>query len=102
MPIIDAIVSELEREGKTTGRVLERIPEDKLVWKPTPKAWSIGQLGLHLASIPGLVTRITAEGAFELPSGGPPQAEPASKAEVLETFEQGLAAARATLQSMDD
>jgi len=42
MPIIDAILMELDQEAKTTQRVLERIPEDKLSWRPHPKSFSLG------------------------------------------------------------
>jgi len=34
MRIVDPIISELEREAETTKRVLERVPNDKLNWKP--------------------------------------------------------------------
>ena len=49
MAIVDSILMEMDQEAKTTTRVLERIPEDKLSWKPHPKSYSLGQLGLHIA-----------------------------------------------------
>jgi len=49
MPIIDAILLELEDEAKRTRRVLERLPEDQLGWKPHPRSLSLGQLAIHVA-----------------------------------------------------
>ena len=51
--IIDALLQELEQEAQTTRRVLERVPADKLAWKPHDKSMSLGQLALHVATVPG-------------------------------------------------
>ena len=53
MRLVDPILMELDQEGQTTKRVLDRIPEDKLTWKPHPKSFTLGQLGMHIASAPG-------------------------------------------------
>ena len=52
MAIADALIAELEQEAATTRRVLERVPADKLSWKPHDKSMSLGTLALHVASIP--------------------------------------------------
>ena len=49
MAIVDSILMEIDQEAKTTQRVLDRIPEDKLTWKPHAKSYSLGQLALHIA-----------------------------------------------------
>jgi len=49
MPAIDPILMEIEQEAKVTQRVLERIPADKLTWKPHPKSLTLGQLAMHIA-----------------------------------------------------
>ena len=48
------LIDELTREAATTRRVLERVPEDKLSWKPHAKSMSLGQLALHVAQTPGV------------------------------------------------
>ncbi len=53
MRLADSILMEIDQEAQTTKRVLERIPEDKLTRKPHPKSHSLGQLALHIASVPG-------------------------------------------------
>ena len=60
MKIIDGLLAELEQEATTTRRVLERIPQAHLTWKPHPKSMSLGQLALHVATVPGNVAEIAA------------------------------------------
>jgi len=78
-----SFTAELEQEAQITSRVLGRVPEDKLTWKPHPKSMTLGQLALHTATIPAAIAGITANDTFELdPSrfGNAPQ--PASAAEI--------------------
>ena len=58
MAMIDALLAELEQESQTTARVLERVPQDHLSWKPHPKSMSLGQLALHIATVPGNVAEL--------------------------------------------
>src|SRR5262245_53917347 len=58
MPIIDGLLQELEQEAQTTRRVLERVPDHKLNWRPHPKARSLGELALHVATVPGGVAAL--------------------------------------------
>lgn len=48
-----ALQSELDQEAQATRRVLERVPAEKLAWRPHPKAMTLGQLALHVAKVPG-------------------------------------------------
>ncbi len=52
MAIAEAFVAELRQEAATTRRVLERVPEDLMSWKPHEKSPSLGQLAWHIASLP--------------------------------------------------
>ncbi|UCG85788.1 MAG: DinB family protein [Gemmatimonadota bacterium] len=53
MPISEALIPELDQEAAATRRLLERVPEDKLDWKPHEKSMSLGRLATHLAELPG-------------------------------------------------
>ena len=55
MGMTDAFVQEIDQEGATTRRVLERVPADRLAWKPHPKSMSLGKLALHIAGAPGQI-----------------------------------------------
>ncbi len=100
MRLVDSILMEIDQEAQTTKRVLDRIPEDKLAWKPHPKSYSLGQLALHIASVPGSVSAIAVQDTTEAPNFS--QAEPKSRQEVLDTFSKGLESAKDTLKKMDD
>ncbi len=49
MRLADSILMEIDQEAQTTKRVLDRIAEDKLAWKPHARAFSLGQLALYIA-----------------------------------------------------
>lgn len=46
---VDAFLMEIDQEAATTRRVLERVPTDKLAWKPHPKSMSLGELAMLIA-----------------------------------------------------
>jgi uncharacterized damage-inducible protein DinB len=100
MKLVDTMLMELDQEAQTTKRVLDRIPEDKLSWKPHQKAFSLGQLALHIASVPASVTAAAVPDTVEVPSFSQP--EPKSRQEVLDTFSKSLESAKAALKKMDD
>jgi uncharacterized damage-inducible protein DinB len=100
MRLADSLLMEIDQEAQTTKRLLERIPADKLAWKPHPKAFSLGQLALHIASVPGSVAAAAAPDTMEAPSFSQP--EPKSRQEVLDTFSKSLESAKETLKKMDD
>lgn len=98
--MIDAILQELEREADATRRCLERVPEDKLSWKPHEKSYSLGALALHIAQSPGRVASMAAKDNPEPP--GFRQQEATARAQVLSELDASLKTARETLQGMDD
>jgi uncharacterized damage-inducible protein DinB len=100
MSLAESLLMEFDQEAQTTKRVLERIPDNKLTWKPHPKSFSLGQLALHIASGPGEIAAAVVPDSFEVPDFSHPEAK--SRQEVLETFSKSTASARATLKSMDD
>jgi uncharacterized damage-inducible protein DinB len=100
MKLADSILMELEQEAQTTKRVLDRIPNDKLAWKPHPKSYSLGQLALHIASVPGNVAAAAAQDTCEAPNFAQPQ--PKSREEIFDTFSKSLSGAKETLEKMDD
>ena len=101
MSIAALLIAELEQEAQATRRVLERVPQEHLSWKPHAKSMSLGQLALHVATIPGGVASILASDVL----AEPPrfiQAEAATSAELLPALEQSLGQARSVLGGLDD
>jgi uncharacterized damage-inducible protein DinB len=100
MKMIDPILAEMEHEAQTTRRVLDRVPENKLAWKPHPRSYSLGQLALHVASLPGNVAALAVPDTKEASNFSQP--EPKSRQEILDTFSKSLESAKETLKKMDD
>jgi uncharacterized damage-inducible protein DinB len=101
MTIADALLAELEQEAHTTQRVLERIPEAHLSWKPHPKSMSLGQLALHVATVPGNVAELAAMDAVPEPPAFV-QAEAATTAELVPSLTASVAKARRHMGGLDD
>ena len=52
MALSEALLPEFDQEMANTRKSLERIPDDKLGWKPHPKSGTMGWLAGHLVNIP--------------------------------------------------
>ena len=100
MSIITTLLEELGQETATTRRVLERVPGDRLAWKPHAKSMSLGQLALHVASVPGAIAEMSSQSPFQVPEFVQPSATDAS--ELIPALERSVAKARNILQSMQD
>jgi uncharacterized damage-inducible protein DinB len=95
-------ISELEQEAKSTRRVLERVPADKLDWQPHPKSMKLGQLALHVANLPGAFARMGRLDSFDASQAKFTPPMPESVDEILSTLETGIADARTFLSELDD
>ena len=100
MRIADQMLAELEQEAAATRRVLERVPQQHLAWRPHPKSMSLGQLAQHVATIPGNVAMGASIDVMESPGFVHP--EVTSAAELLTLLDQSLAQARELVSAMDD
>jgi hypothetical protein len=68
----ETLLPEFDKEMANTRKVLERIPDDKLDWKPHPKSNTIGWNANHLADIPNwLFLGLTTSSLDIAPPGGP-------------------------------
>jgi uncharacterized damage-inducible protein DinB len=63
---LDSMLAEFHEEAATTKRVLGRVPADKLGWKPHDRSMSLGQLALHIATVPAGICRITESDVFDV------------------------------------
>ena len=100
MSIAQTLLAELEQESQTTRRVLERVPQAHLAWRPHPKSMSLGQLALHVAIVPGNVAELVARESIEEPPFIHPEA--ASSAELVPALEASVAKAKQHLGALDD
>jgi uncharacterized damage-inducible protein DinB len=100
MPIAQYLLAEFETQAPITRRFLERLPDDKLTWKPHPRSLTAGQLAYHLASVPGGVVRAAQKDQIPPPGFQFPQ--PATVQEVLDAFDQSISTVREVLPGFDD
>lgn len=101
MRLVDPILMEIDQEAETTKRLFDVIPEDKLSWRPHPKARSLGELAMHIATLQGGVAELVQPDTIEVPNF-PPDPEASSRAEVLEAFAESLKKAKDIVASTDD
>ena len=101
MALIDDMLRELEQETQTTRRVLERVPDDQLAWRPHEKARTLGELALHVAMVPGGVAELVASPS---PAQAPQFTDPSptSASELIPALDQSIAKAMQVLGGMDD
>jgi uncharacterized damage-inducible protein DinB len=100
--MIDSMLNELRQEATTTRRVLERVPEEKLSWKPHPKSMSLGQLSLHIASIPGNLVGLAQLDEFDASQANFTPPEASSVNEILTALDNSLKTAEHYFSGLDD
>ena len=101
MAIKDGLLVEFDHEMGTTRKLLERLPEDRLSWKPHPKSMSLGGLATHLAHIPAWGSIILNEPFFDLAASPTNIAEKTSRGEILAGFDECRTSTRAALDKTD-
>jgi len=95
-------VAEFSHEAQTTRKLLERIPEDKLSWKPHPKSMTMAALGTHLAHIPEWTARILSSRELDLSKIDTRVPEAKSRREILEPFDANVEAFRTLVGGKPD
>jgi uncharacterized damage-inducible protein DinB len=105
MTYAESILPEFDQEMASTRKVLERVPEDKLDWRPHAKSNTIGWNANHLVEMPSWVPVTINSPSLDIaPLGGPTYQSPklATRRELLETFDRNVAAARQALAAAKD
>jgi uncharacterized damage-inducible protein DinB len=105
MALSEALLPEFDQEMANTRKSLERIPDDKLGWKPHPKSGTMGWLASHLVNIPEWAVYTINQDALDMAPKGvhmTPPPELKSRQEMLETFDKNVSAARAAIAGASD
>ncbi len=105
MTIAETLISEFDMEMANTRKTLERVPGNKLDWKPHQKSTTMGGLATHLATLPTWAVSTVELDTLDLaPKGGPVPLQPPAKSpkEALETFDKNVSAARAAILEASD
>jgi len=99
MTIPELLLLEFDEEMPSTRRMLERVPEASLTWKPHEKSMTLGRLASHVADLPNRCVAIVMTETFVRPPDFKPFLA-GSAAELLERFDSASAEARAALASL--
>jgi len=96
------MLKEFRDETVITKRSLDRVPGDKLSWKPHSKSMTLGQLAWHVATIPGGIARIAQPDSFDVLKGTFVPAQPNSLQEIFSAYEQSVSEAEQFLGGLTD
>jgi uncharacterized damage-inducible protein DinB len=102
MKISDVLLPEFDQEMASTRKTLERIPEDKLAWKPHEKSMTLGRLAGHVAELPGFGSTVIGTDSLDFSSGNYKPLIAASRQQVLEAFDKNVTAARTAIAGASD
>ena len=105
MAINESFLMELEQEAASTRKLLERVPQAKLAWKPHAKSMTLSRLATHMAELPGWSEAVLGQEEFDIAPPGGPAFEPQELKtvdELLELFDANIAKMRKALSSTSD
>ena len=88
---------DLERELATTRRMLERIPDEHLAWKPHEKSMTLGALAAHLTNLLWWQTITLEQDGLDFAAPQPPRTVPESREALLRAFAEKAAVLREAL-----
>ena len=102
MALIDLLIDEFGHEARTTRPHLERLPNDKLDWRPHRKSFTAGGLGSHIVECVGWAESIflADECVFDPATFVPFAAT--SVDELLQAFDDRVARGAALLSRVSD
>jgi uncharacterized damage-inducible protein DinB len=102
MTTFQPMLEEFREEAAITKRVLDRVPTAKLGWRPHPKSMSLGQLAIHIATVPGSLAKITQQPSFDVSQGSFEPPQPKDMQEIHAAFEQTVREAEECLAALTE
>ena len=102
MSIAQSILPEFEYEMSNTRKTLERVPEDKLEYKPDPKSMPLGRLAGHIAEMVNWGAGTLQTESLNLDGGDYKPFSPTTRAQLLAEFDKNVAAARTEIAKATD
>jgi len=100
--IATSYLAEFEQELGTTRKFLQRVPEERLTWRPHEKSMTAGQLALHIAQSPEGVLRLSEPDEAAPPDFSGERPQPGTLREVLDAFDHSATYLRQILPNLDD
>jgi uncharacterized damage-inducible protein DinB len=102
MKLSDVMVQEFLHESQTTKRLLERLPEDKISWKPHEKSMPMSRLATHITEIPQWAEVIVNQDNLDMASVDFKPVMLESRQEILDSLQKNLDKFAEVLEGKDD
>jgi predicted dithiol-disulfide oxidoreductase (DUF899 family)/uncharacterized damage-inducible protein DinB len=96
------ILAEFAEEVATTRRILDRVPADKLTWRPHPKSMTLGQLAIHIATVPGALANLVQADGFDVSQGRFEPPQPKDLCEIQTALDASASQVEEKLRAMTD
>lgn len=91
------LVPEFDHEIANTRRMLERVPEEHFGWRPHDKSFTLRELAAHIANLLTWTGATFSVDEIDMAAGWE-SPNPQTMEEILSSFDENAAAARAALQ----
>ena len=102
MSINTALIAEFKYESNNTRKILERVPTDKLIWRPHEKSMTIGRLATHIAELPIWIDRALTQDEFDFATAVFKRETKESTEAILQLFEERKESAIKLIESASD
>jgi len=102
MTLIDSLIAEFDHEAQTTRKHLERLPADKLNWRPHDKSFTAVALASHITEMIGWADAILNQNELDFDPATYKPYHAASVTDLLKTFDDNVAKAKQALAGAND
>ncbi len=102
MKMIDSLMIEFEHEAQTTRKHFERLPGDKLDWRPHEKSYTAGELASHIVDCVGWADSIFNLHELDMDPAAYKPYQATSVADLLQTFDDYVANCKQVLAGVAD
>ncbi len=102
MSTISKLISEFDHEAQTTRKHLERLPDDKLKWRPHQKSFSAAGLASHIVDCIGWAESIFKQEGIDFDPATYKPYLATSKDELLKTFDEKVKSCQQAMADADD
>ncbi|HEV7796824.1 MAG TPA: DinB family protein [Pyrinomonadaceae bacterium] len=102
MKLIDSLVREFNNEAQTTRKHFERLPGDKLDWRPHEKSFTAGGLASHIVECISWADSIFRSDEFDFDPATYKRYQATSAGDLLKTFDDRVRSGKEVLESVDE
>src|SRR6266550_2336171 len=102
MKLIDSLITEFEHEAQTTRKHLERLPDDKLDWRPHEKSFTANGLASHIVDLVSWADPIFNLDELDVDPATYKPYRATSSTDLLKTFDNNVAKCRQVLAGVAD